>query len=452
MDKKSCNDESDDDDIIELVDELSKSHQDSSSSMSANSSLNKSGKSTRSEEDAGEVPSGPDCLARCKEFAQVTGTDRALAMFYLQEKKWNLQKSLDFYFESTGNGNEASGTAAGVSSASKPKKVVACFDTEKLDEDEDWMKIRMRNYKKMKTDNDKDDDKNSSGPLCSNQSDSANAKSSNQSDQKEDEKHFKVMSWNIDGLDQKSLESRTIGVVETILKENPDIVMLQEVIETSEEIIKQKLSSMYELITGKLSCEYYTAMLIRRKSCKIISKNVIRFENSVMGRCLLEVKLTYKGLVKVCALTSHLESTKDFAKIRIEQLRKCLSHMTSQDSDMIVIFGGDLNMRDTELTVIGGMPTDVCDIWESTGKRKECLYTWDCLRNTNLTINSKFKPRCRFDRMFYRPSKVDKSDEKKLKASTLMPVYFELEGLNRLKSCSRFCSDHWAIQSYFQLE
>ena len=70
----------------------------------------------------------------------------------------------------------------------------------------------------MKTDNDKDDDKNSSGPLCSNQSDSANAKSSNQSDQKEDEKHFKVMSWNIDGLDQKSLESRTIGVVETILK------------------------------------------------------------------------------------------------------------------------------------------------------------------------------------------------------------------------------------------
>ena len=170
MDKKSCNDESDDDDIIELVDELSKSHQDSSSSMSANSSLNKSGKSTRSEEDAGEVPSGPDCLARCKEFAQVTGTDRALAMFYLQEKKWNLQvyiyfiylylkkflfliflikKSLDFYFESTGNGNEASGTAAGVSSASKPKKVVACFDTEKLDEDEDWMKIRMRYYSKI---------------------------------------------------------------------------------------------------------------------------------------------------------------------------------------------------------------------------------------------------------------------------------------------------------------
>lgn len=32
------------------------------------------------------------------------------------------------------------------------------------------------------------------------------------------DKHFKIMSWNIDGLDKNNLESRTRGVIETIQK------------------------------------------------------------------------------------------------------------------------------------------------------------------------------------------------------------------------------------------
>lgn len=176
-----------------------------------------------------------------------------------------------------------------------------------------------------------------------------------------------------------------------------------------------------------------------------------------MGRNLLDVKLLYKNLVKLCVMTSHLESTADYSKERTEQLRKCFSHMIKQDKDMIVLFGGDLNLRDSELSAIGGPPKDVYDIWESTGKRKECIYTWDCMRNTNLKMNGKFKPRCRFDRLFYRPynsledmcREVETDESKDL---TLMPVYFELEGLEKLKSCGRFCSDHWAIQAYLKLE
>ena len=37
-------------------------------------------------------------------------------------------------------------------------------------------------------------------------------------DEVEFKKHFKLLSWNIDGLDSTSLESRTIGVAMTILK------------------------------------------------------------------------------------------------------------------------------------------------------------------------------------------------------------------------------------------
>lgn len=89
------------------------------------------------------------------------------------------------------------------------------------------------------------------------------------------------------------------------------------------------------------------------------------------------------------------------------------------------------------------------DMWESTGSRKECLYTWDTMRNTNLQWSGKFKPRMRFDRIFVRPNRVGLHGAGNY---SLVPVYFELEGLEKLKNCNRFCSDHWAIQAYCELK
>ena len=42
------------------------------------------------EVDESELPSAEECDKRCKEFASITGTDTALAMFYLQDRAWNL--------------------------------------------------------------------------------------------------------------------------------------------------------------------------------------------------------------------------------------------------------------------------------------------------------------------------------------------------------------------------
>lgn len=109
-----------------------------------------------------------------------------------------------------------------------------------------------------------------------------------------------------------------------------------------------------------------------------------------------------------------------------------------------------------KLSSFGGVPKGIYDVWESTGSRKECLYTWDCSRNCNLVMNSRFKPKFRFDRLYVRQSKViDPNTLRQVDNScvhTLMPVYFELEGLEKLKTCGRFCSDHWAIQAYCQVE
>ena len=37
-----------------------------------------------------DLPSAAECEERCQRFAEVTGTDTALAMFFLQDRQWNL--------------------------------------------------------------------------------------------------------------------------------------------------------------------------------------------------------------------------------------------------------------------------------------------------------------------------------------------------------------------------
>merc|ERR1712198_709827 len=110
------------------------------------------------------------------------------------------------------------------------------------------------------------------------------------------------------------------------------------------------------------------------------------------------------------------------------------------DAGRTVVFGGDLNLRDKEVDELGGIPEGILDVWEVTGKRPEAKYTWDLTRNDNLLWEGKFKPRCRFDRIFMRHSKPKQQ---------LKPVYFELVGLERLKNCRRFVSDHWGLLAHF---
>ena len=88
-----------------------------------------------------------------------------------------------------------------------------------------------------------------------------------------------------------------------------------------------------------------------------------------------------------------------------------------------------------------GIPHQVVDVWEYCGSRKEAQYTWDMRRNDNLEMNCKFRPRCRFDRLFFRPDA----------AKSVKPVYFELVGLSRLTTCRRFPSDHWGLLSHYDI-
>ena len=93
------------------------------------------------------------------------------------------------------------------------------------------------------------------------------------------------------------------------------------------------------------------------------------------------------------------------------------------------------------MSEVGGLPEGVLDMWEVTGKRQIVKFTWEVTKNDNLEWSAPFRPKCRFDRMYFRHG-----NKKRIK-----PVYFELTGLKRLSSCKRFCSDHWGILGHFDL-
>ena len=160
-----------------------------------------------------------------------------------------------------------------------------------------------------------------------------------------------------------------------------------------------------------------------------------------MGRGLMLVSC-HVGKAKLCLMNTHLESTKEYADERKWQTRKCFKKALKVDEDVTVVFGGDLNARDKEIEEIGGVPAGMDDLWVRTGARKDFEFTWDMRRNTNLEFPGKFKPRCRFDRLYIRdahPKRVE-------------PEHFVLFGIERVPGCQRFPSDHWGILTDFRVK
>lgn len=90
---------------------------------------------------------------------------------------------------------------------------------------------------------------------------------------------------------------------------------------------------------------------------------------------------------------------------------------------------------------MGGIPEGISDVWEMTGSRLNCEFTWDLLLNTNKKFDSDHKPRLRFDRIYLRDS-----DPK-----SVSPMYFELVGLEKLRVYEVFPSDHFGLLTHFDI-
>lgn len=255
--------------------------------------------------------------------------------------------------------------------------------------------------------------------------------------------NLRLLTWNMDGLDGRDLKARTRAVCRLIRTRRPHVVFLQEVVPQTLDLMKSDLGADYSIhIPSILTFAYFTAILVTKKSPKVCLDGepvTFDFPNSTMGRQLLQL------FIKVCDIpiglfTSHMESLRDNSRHRVEQLKQTLEFIEEQNSlfQRTCIFGGDLNLRDEEVTEVG-LPPAVGDVWEVCGRREEHRYTWDITENNNLVWRFPNKPRLRFDRLYLSPT-----DGKHVRASL-----FELVGKERIAGCNRFPSDHWGLWAVF---
>ena len=180
--------------------------------------------------------------------------------------------------------------------------------------------------------------------------------------------------------------------------------------------------------------------MIKKKSSLILKDDFIGlpFRTSAMGRHWLLQKVEVCGH-PVTLITTHLESLKDCAAERQNQLKYCFELVNKHHSDgkSNIIFAGDLNMRAEDLKKVGGIPKGVTDAWETTGENSDTKFTWDLQLNDNKVFPN-CKPRARFDRMYF----------KRATSHAIQCIDFKLVGKERL-DCGMFPSDHFGILSTF---
>lgn len=244
---------------------------------------------------------------------------------------------------------------------------------------------------------------------------------------------FSLLTWNVDGLDDADVPERARAVCAYIYESQPDIVFLQEVIAENVSIFK-RCPGYLVIVPRENQCPYFCCLMLRKESVKCLSYDATDFPSSSMFRHFIKavVQLQPSGL-SVTLFTSHLESTAQFATERKRQLKFVFDQMQQASSDFVV-FGGDLNVRDAEIKVVG-LPPNVLDAWEAAGSPRDRHYSWDRSQNDN--IGGRFLPRVkyRFDRVYF-------SRELKLES-------FQFVGKDRLPSCGRFPSDHFGLTCRF---
>ncbi|XP_028404302.1 tyrosyl-DNA phosphodiesterase 2-like [Dendronephthya gigantea] len=252
---------------------------------------------------------------------------------------------------------------------------------------------------------------------------------------------FKLLSWNIDGLDDENLVERTQAVVAAILSKVPDVVLLQEVVEMSLGIFRTECAG-YAVLAGRQS-GYFNAILVRSSTVNVEESQLesFVFECSEKDRHFLAYPVKFKE-AHITLVTSHLESMNKKSEERKKQFKEILLYMRRRPSRANVVFGGDTNLRDKEVADVQGLPEEVFDVWEYCGSSQDAEFTWDMSENDNIDMNGG-TPKLRFDRIFLRSAK---NGEVKLNPSS-----FTLIGKERLQ-CGRFPSDHWGIWLEFSVE
>ena len=240
---------------------------------------------------------------------------------------------------------------------------------------------------------------------------------------------MKLVSWNINGLEDDYLDERTeaamfhilLGApIEVAMKagfipDTPDIVVLQEVVSRSfyahlQPHFKAAGFTLYPDAPSERS--YFEVIAVREK---VLASSFTPFSYTQQGRGLTVV--TLNGLT---IMTSHLESQKPGSAMRIDQAQWILAQMEQHDEPCI--FAGDTNLRDSEWQQCH--PKQVVDAWETLGSPKKYTVTW---------LQDRYK--ARYDRVWCKGLTVKQ---------------FATFGRQKLATVNTRASDHLGIQIEFE--
>ncbi|XP_072532023.1 tyrosyl-DNA phosphodiesterase 2 [Salminus brasiliensis] len=355
-------------------------------------------------------------LRRCDEFSTITGSDSAVAQCYLAENDWDMERALNSFFEADME------SVFDVEDGEEGRPVSKRKGTDRPERTGDAPeKKRMHSAQVDCIDLTEEE------PACS----SSTSSKENESD---GDSKLSIISWNVDGLDTLSLAERARGLCSYLALYTPDVVFLQELIPSYAQYVKKRAVS-YLFIEGNEE-GYFTGLMLKKSRVKLQKSEIISYPTTQMMRNLLCAQVTFLGK-EVYLMTSHLESCKDQATERMKQLGMVFQKIKEAPDNMTVIFGGDTNLRDSEVAKVGGLPAGVTDVWEDLGKQEHCRYTWDTKTNSNKSVS--YVSRCRFDRIYLRPSKTE---------SRMASEHMTLVGMEKL-DCGRYTSDHWGIYCTF---
>jgi len=191
---------------------------------------------------------------------------------------------------------------------------------------------------------------------------------------------LKLVSWNLNGLEDEHIDMRTEAAMFQILlgapieaaiapdftPNTPDIVLLQEVVERTyfAHLKPHFQAAGFTLFPNEPGIRSYFEVVAVRQ--KVLDFNQEPFSYSQQGRELTTIKLD--GLT---VMTSHLESMKPGKHERIDQAQFVIDQMSKLGP---CVFAGDTNLRKEEWE--GLNHGNIIDAWSNAGKPKRHKITW----------------------------------------------------------------------------
>ncbi len=247
---------------------------------------------------------------------------------------------------------------------------------------------------------------------------------------------MRLVTWNLNGLEDAHIDDRTEAAVFTIIlgarldqlhagtgaAAPPDVIVLQEVTKRmlAASIACHLPAGGYSVIPPEAPDREVFEVLAFRSTVKFVDYNLVPLVASNYGRLLHTLDLATEGGAALRVLTAHFDSGTDSAKIRTAQLHQVGNAITST-----ALFAGDANLREAEWEAVRS-DLQMRDAWELLGRPADTRVTW-----------ARDEYKARFDRVFV--------------GSAVRPTTLRAYGRDPLPGTGALISDHVGLAVDFAL-